>query len=273
MQLSCLPVSFFEEIVQESMSVAEWARIGSEIGLDAIDLSILFVPDKSDTAVRKLRREIEAFGIRIAMVTTYPDFTHPDQGQRERELELEQEAVWIAAGLGAEFVRVTAGQAHPETLRKDGVRWAIEGLKQLIKTTRDANVALVYENHGKPGAWEYTDFSQPPDIFLEIVDGTADLGLRINFDTGNATAYHDDPVTLLEQVIDRVDSVHAADTAVQGQLQHVLLGTGVTPFSELFHCLKQGGWDGWICMEEASFQGREGVEAASRFIRQAWETA
>lgn len=273
MQLSCLPVSFFEEIIQGKMSVAEWARMGSEIGLDAVDLSILFVPDKSTTAVKKLRQEIEAFGIRVAMVTTYSDFTHPDQLQRERELELEQEAVMVAAELGAEFVRVTAGQAHPETRRKDGVRWAIEGIKELIKTTRDANVTLVYENHGKPGAWEYADFSQPPDIFLEIVHGTTDLDLGINFDTGNAAAYHDDPVALLQQVIDRVVSVHAADTAVQGQLLHVLLGTGITPFTELFHSLKQVGWDGWICMEEASFQGREGVEAASHFIRDAWKAA
>ena len=44
----------------------------------------------------------------------------------------------------------------------------------------------VYENHAKPGAWTYTDFSQPPEIFTEIVRRTADVGLGVNFDTGNA---------------------------------------------------------------------------------------
>jgi sugar phosphate isomerase/epimerase len=43
----------------------------------------------------------------------------------------------------------------------------------------------------------------------------------------------------------------------------VLLGTGVTPFVPLFERLTAAGWDGWICMEEASFQGRAGVQAAA----------
>jgi sugar phosphate isomerase/epimerase len=273
MQLSCLPVSFFPDIVAGHMSVAEWAHMGTTLGLDAIDLSILFVPDRSPAAVATLRHGIEAAGMRVAMVTTYPDFTHPDPAQRERELILEREAVGVAVGLGAGLVRVTAGQAHPETRHEEGVAWAVQGLNRLVETTRDSGVTLAYENHAKPGAWTYTDFSQPPDIFLEIVHGTADVGLGINFDTGNAAAFSDDPLALLEQVIGRVVSVHASDTALHGALQHVLLGTGVTPFTTLFERLKRAGWDGWICMEEASCQGREGVAAAARFVRQTWSAA
>ena len=47
MKLSCLPVSFFAEIIDGRMPVADWARMGADLGLDAIDLSILFVPDRS----------------------------------------------------------------------------------------------------------------------------------------------------------------------------------------------------------------------------------
>jgi len=273
MRLSCLPVSFFDDIVEGRMSLGEWAQMAAEIGLDAIDLSIAFVPDRSQAAVRALRREIEASGMGVAMVTSYPDFTHPDPEQRERELLLEQEVVAVAAGLGAELVRVTAGQAHPETGRDEGISWAVEGLTRLVERTRGAGVTLVYENHAKPGVWDYTDFSQPPDIFLEIVRRTADVGLGVNFDTGNAASFADDPVALLDQVADRVVSVHAADTAAKGEQRPVLLGTGVTPFVPLFRRLKQAGWDGWICIEEVSFMGREGVEKATRFVRRAWSEA
>jgi sugar phosphate isomerase/epimerase len=273
MQLSCLPVSFFAEILDGSMSVAEWARIGVDLELDAIDLSILFVPDRSTRAVGALRREIEQVGTRVAMVTSYPDFTHPDKAQRERELELESEVVAVAAGLGAEMVRVTAGQAHPATGRTDGIVWAIDGLRRLADCTQQFGVSLVYENHAKPGAWAYTDFSQPPEIFLEIARGTAGSGVGINFDTGNAAAFANDPVALLDQVIDRVVSVHASDTAERGALRHVPLGTGVTPYSAIFRRLHDAGWDGWICMEEASYQGRAGVAAAADFIRRTWAAA
>ena len=273
MRLSCLPVSFFSDILEGRMTVAQWARMGAEIGLDAIDLSILFVPDRSPAAVHALAREIEAEGMQVAMVTSYPDFTHPDPVQRRRELALEQEVVAVAGDLGADLVRVTAGQAHPDTGREEGIAWATEGLLQLAEATRASGVTLVYENHGKPGAWRYTDFSQPPDIFLEIVRRTAGSGLGINFDTGNAAAFADDPLWLLEQVIDSVVSVHASDTALHGELRHVLLGTGVTSFAEMFARIAQSGWDGWLCMEEASNTGRAGVEAATGFVRRTWEAS
>jgi len=168
-------------------------------------------------------------------------------------------------------VRVTAGQAHPETGRQDGIRWATEGLRQLTDRTRKSGVRLVYENHAKPGAWTYTDFSQPPDIFLAIVKATADVGLGLNFDTANATAFSRDPLGLLEQCIDRVVSVHAADTAVRGELKPVLLGTGLAPLEAIFRRLVQAGWDNWICIEEASFQGRDGVAKAAHVVRQLWD--
>jgi sugar phosphate isomerase/epimerase len=273
MKLSCLPVSFFSEIIQGRLTVAEWARMGAELGLDAIDLSILFVPDRGASAVRALRRQIEGEGMQVAMITSYPDFTHPDREQRARELDLEQQVVETAAVLGARLVRVTAGQAHPGTGRSEGIGWATEGLCRLAERTRDSGVTLAYENHAKPGAWQYTDFSQSPEIFLEIVRGTAGAGLAVNFDTGNAAAFAKDPVALLNQVIGRVASVHASDTAERGQLRHVLLGTGVTPFGALFERLASAGWDGWICIEEASCLGREGVQAAARFVRQTWAQA
>ena len=273
MQLSCLPVSFFSDIIEGRLSVAAWARMGAELGLDAVDLSILFVPDRAPDAVAALHRSIEAEGMRVAMVTSYPDFTHPDAAQRERELALEEEVVGVAAGLGARFVRVTAGQAHPETGYDEGIEWAAHGLTKLVERTRGSGVALVYENHAKPGAWQYTDFSQPPEIFLEIARRTSGAELGINFDVGNAAAFADDPVALLEQVLDRVVTVHASDTAVRGALKHVLLGAGVTPYPALFGRLKRAGWDGWICMEEASYRGREGVAAAARFVWETWNAA
>lgn len=271
MKLSCIPVSFFKEIIGGSISIGEWAQLGKEVGLDAIDVSILFIPDQSRAAVARLRKTIEATGMRVAMVASYPDFTHPDAAQRARELALAQEVVDVAAGLGAELVRVTAGQAHPETGRQDGIRWATEGLRQLTDRTRKSGVRLVYENHAKPGAWTYTDFSQPPDIFLAIVKATTDVGLGLNFDTANATAFSRDPLGLLEQCIDRVVSVHAADTAVHGELKPVLLGTGLTPLEAIFRRLVQAGWDNWICIEEASFQGRDGVAKAAHVVRQLWD--
>ena len=175
--------------------------------------------------------------------------------------------------VGAELVRVTAGQAHPQTSREQGIAWAVDGLTQLVTSMQVASVTPVYENHSKPGAWKYTDFSEPPEIFLQIVRATRRVGLGIHFDTANATAFADDPVALLDRVIERVVSVHVSDTAVRGALQPVLLGTGLTPFTPLFRRLKRAKWDGWLCIEEASFLGLEGIKFAADFVRRTWADA
>jgi sugar phosphate isomerase/epimerase len=205
------------------------------------------------------------------MITSYPDFTHPEASQRIKELELEVRVVEVARKLGAKMLRVTAGQAHPQTGRNEGVDWAVEGLSRLTESVKDSGVQLVYENHAKPGAWQYTDFSQPPQIFLEIVRQTADCDLGINFDTANAATFAEDPIALLESVVERVISIHASDSSTRGALNHTLLGKGITPYQNLFACLKRHGWNGWICMEEASNLGRAGVEQAASFVRKTWE--
>lgn len=274
MRLSCLPVSYFRDIIDGRMSIKDWALEGARTGLDGIDLSVLFLKSRELEYLHKIRQEIEDAGIRVAMVTTYPDFTHPDGVVRERQLTGLQEDIIAASRLGADLLRVTAGQAHPSVGRREGIEWAVNGLVKAMEFARGYPVKLAYENHAKPGAWQYTDFSHPTDVFLEIVERTADVSLGVNWDTANTIAYGDDPIPVLKRVLSRVISVHAADTSTRGELKHVLLGTGLVPFKEMFQILRGAGFDGWICMEEASFKGPAGVKAAADFVRRVWnETA
>lgn len=270
MQLSCLPVSFFDEIIQGRMSVGDWARLGKNLGLDAIDISILFIPDRTLEQASQIRKAVERAGMTIAMMTSYPDFTHPSARQREAELRAAIHSVQLAAEVGARLLRVTAGQAHPTTSLEDGCRWAIEGLNTLVAETAHFGVQLVYENHAKPGVWQYTDFSQPPQIFLHILDHL-DQRIQVNFDTGNATAFSSQPLALLERVLSRLGSIHASDTAKIGALEHVLIGSGKVDYAAIFRCLQNAGWDGWICIEEASYQGEAGIRQAVQFIRSTWQ--
>jgi len=134
-------------------------------------------------------------------------------------------------------------------------------------------VQLLYEDHSKPGAWDYFDFSYPADIFLEICAGIRDTGIRINFDTGNIAALGLDPLSILTRVFDRVETIHVSDMAEKGKFQPVLIGTGVVCFKEIFSYLKSKGFDNWLCLEEASFTGSEGIRKAAEFTRKTWDAA
>jgi sugar phosphate isomerase/epimerase len=271
MKLSCLPVSLYPEIISGRMSIVDWARLGSALGLDGIDLSILFFPEYIPIKIQELRREIESIGMQVAMFTTYTNFTHPDPDHRRMEQKLAIQSVEIASELGAQLIRATAGQAYPKTRHGEGVTWAIDGLRQFSHDAHCLGITPVYENHAKPMIWKYTDFSQSPEIFLEIVNGTADANLGINFDTANATAFSNQPIHFLDGILDRVVSIHASDTSKRGKLQPTLLGSGLTPFDLIFDHLIQSGWDGWICIEEDSNNGEKGIDAAVHFIRQCWK--
>jgi len=273
MKLSCVPVSYFPELISGEMSIGDWAREAAELGLDGIDLSILFFEDRSPARVRQVRDDIESAGVMAAVMNTYPDFTHPDKEVRARELTQLEKDIALSAAVGLEMVRVTAGQAHPETAREDGIAWAIEGLAASCVAAERLGVKLVFENHSKPGAWQYADFCFPPEIFIEIADGLADSTMEILYDTANPVAYGADPLPLLDRVIDRVACVHVADTAKKGALEPVVIGAGIVPVVEIFARLRRAGYDGWVSIEEASGTGAEGLAQAVTFVRNEWREA
>lgn len=273
MKVSCLPVSLFTEINEGRMSVNDWIRSAPSLGLDGVDVSMMFIKYHTAAYIREFRNMLEESGIPIVMSTTYPDFTHPDKLQRERELQYFKSDLALCSQLGIRYLRVLAGQAHPETGRKDGVRWAIDGIRRSADAADHFGIQMLYEDHSKPGAWDYVDFSYPPEIFLEILDGIWDTSVGVNFDTGNIDAYGGDPLEILKKILPKVETIHVTDMARHGEFSPVLIGTGVTPNRECFHYLKEQGWDKWLCIEEASFGGMEGIRKAVENTRRIWKEA
>lgn len=51
--------------------------------------------------------------LKLAMVNTYSDLTHPEAAIRKREIEQLEQNIEIAAVLGAEHVRIVSGQDDP----------------------------------------------------------------------------------------------------------------------------------------------------------------
>lgn len=272
-RLSVLPVSLFGKMASGEITLREWLDEAKKMGLDAADISMMLLREHTPTYLGRVKQTIAEAGIPIAMASTYPDFTHPDAMQRERELEYLQGDIAVCSALQISYLRVLAGQAHPDTRRDEGVRWAVEMLRRAAVTAQKFGVTLVYEDHYKPGAWDYVDFSFPTEVFLEIYRSLKGSGVRINFDTGNITAYGGDPLEVLEQVYDDVATIHISDMAQKGTFQPVVIGTGATPNGQVLAFLKKKDFNGLICIEEASGTGYDGIRKAVAYVRKAWETA
>lgn len=273
MKLSCLPVSWFADLTAGRRTLVEWFAFGRDLGLDGVDISVAHLKSRENGYLDTLRHQAESAGLQIAMLATYSDFTQPEPAERNGQIEDLRANIQVAARLGASLVRVTAGQARPGVSRTDGVAWVVDGLTQCLGEAARLGVTMAYENHTRGCPWTYHDFSQPADIFLEIVDRTAGTGLGINYDTANTLASGDDPMAVLARVKERVVSVHANDIRRAGHFEPVVHGTGVVPMVRILAELRTVGFDGWICLEEASGTGERGFRRAVDHADEAWVTA
>lgn len=271
MNFSCLPVSFYADFVAGRRTLGDWFTFAAQIGLDGADISVAHVLSWEPAALSDLRAQAETAGVRIPMMVTYSDFTHPDAAERARQISEVHEFIAAAPQLGLSFLRVTAGQAHPGVVRADGIAWAVQGLTACLDAAARAGVTLVYENHTKGSVWRYNDFSQPADIFLEIVARTEGTGLQLLYDTANTLATGDDPLAVLEQVKHRVAVVHVNDIRRAGHFEPVVVGAGVAPIGEIFTTLARAGFTGWISIEEASMTGEEGFRHALAHVQALWQ--
>ncbi len=266
MKISCLPVSLFGDVQSGKMSLKEWAKSAKEIGYDGIDISLLMITGHTQTYIDQIRRDLREVGLPIVMATTYPDFTHPDPKQRRREFDYLMRDIAVCDALGVQYLRVLAGQAHAEVSTEAGIALAVEYLQQADACAQKYGVRLLYENHAKPGAWDRVDFSYPLDIFMKIFDALRDTSIGLNFDIGNIVAQRKDPLEVLDKVIDRVETVHISDMAEKGRFLPVEIGTGVCPIREVIEKLHSHGFDGWLCIEEASQHGLSGIAHAWNYV-------
>lgn len=269
-KISCLPVRLFESINNGIVSIREWAEIGRKAGFDGIDLSAMFLKRHEPRFRTIMKNEVKAAGIPLVMVTTYPDFTHPEYLQRERELQYLVRDIMFASELGAQYIRVLAGQAHPGVDLDSGIKWAVEYLLKAQEMTQDLMVKLVYENHAKPSAWNYSDFSQEEDVFLRIANEVVPSGIGINFDTANPIASKKDPVELLNLVLPALSTVHVADTAMVGMLSPVPVGLGAVPLKKVFGVLKTNRYDGWLCVEDTYSDTLDKFRETCSRVRALW---
>jgi sugar phosphate isomerase/epimerase len=272
MKLSCLPVSLYPDLASGRLSPGDWVRIAAALGLDGADLSVAHLAAEP-AFLDALRHDADDAGIQLVMLATYSDFTHPDARFRARQVDGIRAWIDAASRLGAPFLRVTAGQAHPGVAEQDGLAWATEGLTACAEEARRADVRLLYENHTRGAVWTHNDFTLPASRFLEVIARTAGSGLEVLFDTANSLVLHDDPLHVLDQVVDRLGAVHVSDIRRAGAFEPTPVGTGAAPITQLLTRVVASGFDGWVSIEEASRTGPGAFRAAVDFVDRVWVEA
>jgi len=269
-KLSCLPVSLYGKFITGKRTLIPWARQLSSYGLDGMDISPYMLGNAiTDDAIESIKKDLVNIGLPVAMYVTYSDFTNPiiPISMELTALELQFKR---ASLLGAELIRITAGQEYPNLSREWVEVRLAPVFEEIAHLSNIFGVRAVLENHGKPKNWKYRDYTADRDNFLSLLPLLGNIG--INFDTANPVINGYETLDLLQLVYDRVVSVHAADTAEYGVSKPVIVGKGLVPMRNVVRSLHEIDFSGWMCIEEASGMGDFGIEQSvitiQEFIRE-----
>lgn len=272
--MSCLPVSLFPLMLNGQMTIADYARLCRDLGLDGFDLGIILLKNHTPKYLQQLREDIRDVNIPLVMITTYPDFTHPDSMQRQREYDFLVHDIALASAVNAKFLRVTAGQVHPGINEEEAVAQAVENLINASHVADRYGIELLFENHSTAGGWHHMDIANSPRIFLEIVKRLHHTSIAINFDIANVlVSGEENTIDVLDQVMGKVKTIHVGDVSAKGKMDPVQLGTGIVPMSDIFKYLKGKNYDGWLCLEIWKNSGVDALRQAVRSVKDLWEKA
>jgi sugar phosphate isomerase/epimerase len=246
------------------MMMGEWARIAADVGLDGTELYRPYVEPWDREHVLAARRDIEAAGLEISMLTTYCDFAVLGEEHMRGQIAHVRSEVDMAVVAGTDIVRLTPGSEQKGVSTADAVANAARGLRACLDYAADRQVHLALEDHPHIGL-HIADFLQ----ILHLVD---DERLKVNLDTWNPSYVGEDCVDLVRHVAHRVVHVHCADSR-PGLHDKLPLGEGTVRFPEIFRELKRAGFDGWISMEISGDVGAETIAAGKDFIKRTWAEA
>jgi sugar phosphate isomerase/epimerase len=284
--LAAFPKAWLDDLCRGTMSLATWLDMAVSLRVDGVELYSGMRDLQDPAAWPRWRSAIDARGLRMPMLCGSPDFTHPDPAFRAEQIEREKRWIDMTAALGGGYCRVLSGQRRPELSIDEGLSIAAECIIACLPYAADRGVTLVLENHYKDNYWTFPEFAQRMDVFRALVDRIDARrwpNFGVNYDPSNAILAGDDPIALLRGVLPRVKTMHASDrylaegtlddlrreedaVGYAARLRHGEIGKGLNDYDALFSILRDGGFDGWISIEDG-VDGIEQLERSVAFLR------
>lgn len=287
-RLSAFPKCYLDKIAGErSMSVFDWIAEARNLDADGLEMYDGFFWSLEPGYLDDIGGAIRDAGFVMPMLCCSPDFTHPDLDHRKRAIDREIAMVRVAHRLGGPgtVCRVLSGQRHPGLGREEGIARVVACIDEVLPVARELGIILGLENHYKDGFWQYPEFAQKKDVFLELLAAIPERQFfGVQYDPSNAIVAGDDPVDLLRQVADRVVSMHASDRyLVEGaslddlrqadgtlgyspSLKHGVTGKGLNDYDAIFRILAAQGYSGWISIEDG-MNGFDEMAESLAFLR------
>jgi sugar phosphate isomerase/epimerase len=284
-RISVFPKCYFDDLYHGRMDYVDWIHRAKSLGGEGIEHYNGFFRSLDEAGLEPVQRALAETGQISSMLCFSPDFTHPDAAERERQVERQKTAIDVCVALGIRHCRTLSGQRYPGMLRREGIERTVLGIRRSLEHAEKRDVVLCLENHYKDGTWQYPEFAQPEDIFLEILGQIDSPRLGVQYDPSNATVGGFDPVAFLDKVKTRVVTMHASDRYLvpgatldelrqsdgtigySDKLRHGETGKGLNDYDAIFRILAEVKFSGWISVEDG-VNGMDELRRSVEFLKQ-----
>jgi sugar phosphate isomerase/epimerase len=288
MKISAFPKCYMDDLcVTRTMSVFDWIEQAKTLGVEGLEMYPGFFTSFEDAYLTQVSEALDAAGFVMPLLCCSPDFTQPSPDGRKQAIEQHIDMIRLARRLGGAgtVCRILTGQRHPEVSREQGITWVVEAFQQLIPVAQEYDIILGLENHYKDGYWKYPEFAQQQDVFLEILAAIPEHShFGVQYDPSNALVAGDDPLEMLNHVVNRVVSMHASDrflfpgatladlkqhdgtAGYAAILQHGVIGKGMNDYDTIFRILSASGYRGWVSIEDG-MNGLDEIRQSAEFLK------
>ncbi len=282
-RLSAFPKCYMDQLcVDRTMTLLEWIEIGATLGVDGLEFYSGFLED-DDFFLQNVKAALAQRNLAMPMLCCSPDFTQLDPLRLQKEIDREKRMIEITAFFGGRYCRVLSGQRRPELARDEGIAQVVRVIKDLLPFAEDHGVVLTMENHYKDNYWQYPEFAQKMDVFVEIVEKIDSPWFGVNFDPSNAILAGEDPLVLLDRVKHRIVTMHASDRYLKcgtiedlrkeensvgyaSRLSHGAIGKGLNDYDKIFSTLRSVGFNSWISIEDG-LDGMDQLRESVDFLK------
>ncbi len=288
MKLAAYPKAFEQQIAGDrSLSLFKWIEMARSLDADGLELYDGFLESYEPGYLDSVGDALEQAGFAMPMMCCSPNFTVPDDDERKRAVEKHVEIMRVTRRLGGPgaVCRVLSGQRYPDVDLSQGVERVADCIQALLPVAAELDIVLGLENHYKDGFWEYPEFAQKMDVFLDLLAAIPDNPhFGVQYDPSNAIVAGDDPLELLQAVAPRVVSMHASDrwlaegTTLEAlrqsdgtlgyspNLRHGVTGKGMNDYPAILQILADHDYCGWISIEDG-VNGLDEMQESLRFLR------
>jgi sugar phosphate isomerase/epimerase len=282
-RLAVFPKCFMDQLcVDRTMTLLEWIELAATLGVDGLEFYSGFLNSDS-RFLAEAKSALTRHNLQMPMLCCSPDFTQPDPVLLQGEIEREKQMIELTEFFGGQYCRVLSGQRRPGLDRSEGVAQVVSVFIQLLPYAEKHGVVLTLENHYKDNYWQFPEFAQKMDVFVEIVDRVRSPWFGVNFDPSNAILAGEDPIVLLERIKSRVVTMHASDRYLKSgtledlrneessvgyaaRLSHGVIGKGLNDYDRIFTILRSVGFNSWISIEDG-VNGMDELRESVRFLK------